>query len=119
MMGLRKKEANGNGAVSNRVRHDSCRVGQGEASVSAIREHVPSRRPTRRCHPQRAGRIRQGTSQMLVFDAGGRILVGHRLGQDFPNTSLFARRAHPTKLLGQLACEESLCDPLRLCELCV
>jgi hypothetical protein len=36
---------------------------------------------------------------MLIFDAGGRILVGHRLGHEFPKTSRMARRAHPTRIL--------------------
>jgi hypothetical protein len=36
---------------------------------------------------------------MPIFDAGGRIPVGHRLGHDFPGTSRMARRAHPTGIV--------------------
>jgi hypothetical protein len=36
---------------------------------------------------------------MLIFDVGGRILVGHRLGHDLPETSRMARRAHPTSIV--------------------
>jgi hypothetical protein len=36
---------------------------------------------------------------MVLVDAGGRILVGHRLGHDLPETSRMARRAHPTRIV--------------------